>query len=33
MIVDKKGKISYIQPGVADAPTLRKVLKDAGAGV
>ena len=33
MIIDKKGKIAYIQPGVADAPTLRKVLKDAGAGV
>jgi thiol-disulfide isomerase/thioredoxin len=33
MIVDKKGKISYIQPGVADAPTLRQILKQAGAGV
>jgi thiol-disulfide isomerase/thioredoxin len=33
MIVDKKGKISYIQPGIADAPTLRKVLREAGAGV
>jgi thiol-disulfide isomerase/thioredoxin len=33
MIVDKKGKIAYIQPGVADAPTLRKVLKQVGAGV
>ena len=33
MIVDKKGKISYIQPGIADAPTLRRALKEAGAGV
>jgi len=33
MIVDKRGKISYIQPGVADAPTLRQILKQAGAGV
>ena len=31
MIVDKKGKISYIQPGVADGPTLRQMLKKAGA--
>ena len=33
MVVDKKGKISYIQPGVADGPTLRQILKQAGAGV
>jgi thiol-disulfide isomerase/thioredoxin len=33
MIIDKKGKISYIQPGVADAPTLRQILRQAGAGV
>jgi thiol-disulfide isomerase/thioredoxin len=32
MVVNKKGKVSYIQPGIADAPTLRKVLRDAGAG-
>jgi thiol-disulfide isomerase/thioredoxin len=31
MIVDKKGKILYIQPGVADGPTLRQVLAKAGA--
>src|SRR5947199_1243825 len=33
MVVDKKGKIAYLQPGVADAPTLRQILKEAGAGV
>jgi thiol-disulfide isomerase/thioredoxin len=31
MIIDKKGKIAYLQPGVADAPTLRQVIKKAGA--
>jgi thiol-disulfide isomerase/thioredoxin len=31
MIVDKKGKILYIEPGVADGPTLRQVLAKAGA--
>ena len=31
MIVDKKGKILYIQSGVADGPTLRQVFAKAGA--
>jgi thiol-disulfide isomerase/thioredoxin len=30
MIVDKKGKISSIEPGLADGPTLRQMLKKAG---
>lgn len=33
MVVNKKGKISYVQPGVTDLPTLKKILKDAGASV
>ena len=33
MVVNKKGKVSYIQSGIADMPTLRKVLREAGAGV
>ena len=30
MVIDKKGKIAYLQSGVIDGPTLRKVLKNAG---
>src|SRR6185436_4022327 len=30
MVVDKKGKIAYLQSGVIDGPTLRKLLKNAG---
>jgi thiol-disulfide isomerase/thioredoxin len=33
MIVDKKGKISFLQSGVADGPTVRRILRAAGAGV
>jgi thiol-disulfide isomerase/thioredoxin len=31
MIIDKKGKISFVQPGLTDADTLRQKLKEAGA--
>jgi thiol-disulfide isomerase/thioredoxin len=31
MVVNKKGVISFFQPGIADGPTLRRVLKEAGA--
>ena len=30
MVVDKKGKITYLKAGLADAPTLRRILKEAG---
>ncbi len=30
MVVDKKGKIAYLQSGLIDGPTLRKILKGAG---
>lgn len=30
MVIDKKGKISLLQAGVVDGPSLRKALKDAG---
>lgn len=30
LVIDKTGKVSYFQAGVADAPTLRKILKQAG---
>jgi len=30
MVIDKQGKIAFLQPGVTDGPTLRKILKDAG---
>ena len=30
MVIDKKGKISFLQAGVVDGPALRKVLKEAG---
>jgi thiol-disulfide isomerase/thioredoxin len=31
MVVDKKGKISYLQTGIADGDTLRELIKKAGA--
>ncbi len=31
MVVNKKGVVSFFQPGIADGPTLRRVLKEAGA--
>jgi thiol-disulfide isomerase/thioredoxin len=31
MVVDKKGKISYLQTGIADGDTLRGLIKKAGA--
>ncbi|HEX3555570.1 MAG TPA: TlpA disulfide reductase family protein [Thermoanaerobaculia bacterium] len=31
MVIDKKGKISYFQSGVADGDTLRQLIKNAGA--
>ena len=31
MVVDKKGKISYLQTGIADGDTLRALIKKAGA--
>ncbi len=31
MVIDKKGKVSYFQSGVADGDTLRQLIKDAGA--
>ncbi len=30
MVVDKKGKVTYLKPGLADGPTLRRILKEAG---
>ena len=30
MVIDKKGKITYFQAGLADGATLRKILKQAG---
>ncbi len=31
MVVDKKGKISYLETGIADGDTLRELIKKAGA--
>jgi thiol-disulfide isomerase/thioredoxin len=31
MVVDKKGKVTYFQAGIADGDTLRQILKKAGA--
>jgi len=31
MVVDKKGKISYLETGIADGDTLRQLIKKAGA--
>ena len=31
LVIDKTGKVSYFDAGVTDAPTLRKILKQAGA--
>jgi cytochrome c biogenesis protein CcmG/thiol:disulfide interchange protein DsbE len=31
LVIDKKGKISYFQSGVADGDTLRQLIKQAGA--
>lgn len=31
LVVDKKGKVAYLQPGLADGDTLRQVIKKAGA--
>jgi thiol-disulfide isomerase/thioredoxin len=31
MVVNKKGVVSFFQPGIADGPTIRRVLKEAGA--
>jgi thiol-disulfide isomerase/thioredoxin len=31
LVVNKKGVISFFQPGIADGPTIRRVLKEAGA--
>jgi thiol-disulfide isomerase/thioredoxin len=31
MVIDKKGRVSYFEPGLADGPTIRKVLRQAGA--
>ena len=30
LVIDKTGKVSYFQAGIADAPTVRKILKQAG---
>jgi thiol-disulfide isomerase/thioredoxin len=30
MVIDKKGKISYLESGIIDGPSLRKILKNAG---
>ncbi|HXU44998.1 MAG TPA: TlpA disulfide reductase family protein [Thermoanaerobaculia bacterium] len=30
LIVDKKGKVAYFEPGIADADTIRKILKQSG---
>jgi thiol-disulfide isomerase/thioredoxin len=31
LIIDKKGKVSYFQSGIADGDTLRQIIKQAGA--
>jgi len=31
MVINKKGVVSFFQPGISDADTLRRVLKEAGA--
>jgi thiol-disulfide isomerase/thioredoxin len=31
LVIDKKGRMSYFQPGIADGDTLREILKKAGA--
>lgn len=31
MVVDKKGKVAYLQSGLADGDTLREIIKKAGA--
>ena len=31
MVIDKKGRVSYFEPGLADGPTIRQVLRQAGA--
>ncbi|MBW8874457.1 MAG: TlpA family protein disulfide reductase [Acidobacteria bacterium] len=31
LVIDKKGKVSYFQSGVADGDTLRQLIKNAGA--
>jgi thiol-disulfide isomerase/thioredoxin len=31
LVIDKKGKISYFQSGIADGDTLRQLIKEAGA--
>jgi hypothetical protein len=31
MVVNKKGVVSFFQPGIADGPTVRRALKEAGA--
>lgn len=30
LVIDKKGKVSFVQPGLTDADTLKKALKAAG---
>jgi cytochrome c biogenesis protein CcmG, thiol:disulfide interchange protein DsbE len=30
MVVDKKGRVTYFQPGITDADTLRRILHEAG---
>jgi cytochrome c biogenesis protein CcmG, thiol:disulfide interchange protein DsbE len=31
LIIDKKGRVSYFEPGLADGPTIRQALRQAGA--
>lgn len=31
MVVDKKGRVAFFESGIVDGPTLRRVLKEAGA--
>jgi thiol-disulfide isomerase/thioredoxin len=31
LVIDKKGRMAYFQPGIADGDTLREILKKAGA--
>ena len=31
MVIDKKGRVSYFEPGLADGATIRQVLRQAGA--